>query len=1139
MLFKVPGGAYATVTAASADVSALTFGGHDAYQGFADVTSRVRATGAGTYTVANVQAGTGQDRYASWSLVVAYRDPAGKGRNLTVFDGLAAVGSGNNQTVNVSGFRTPSTGAVNATVGVVNYESDLGITGDSATLSSGGVSTPLQDALTKVDNFSNSAVEEGGVRTTTKSPDYSNNLGVDAKLLKPPSGSIPNGATSASIAFNSTGDVYFPGVITIATDLYSPHIQPVKTATDISNSNLGGNPINARPGDTVRYEIAATNTGEDGAAGVVMSDQLPAGVTYVPGSLKIIQDTANPGSVGAKTDAADGDVADRNGGANTVTFRLGSGASSSAGGSMAPNASFRVSFDVTVDRSLSVGTKVDNVGSVTYSATSNPAFQQTNSSSPPTSLNVAAAPDLSVGITRDRALVRGAQTNYTVTASNGGTGPTDTTPATTIVTTFPTGETPGTVSSAPGWTCSTSGQTVTCTRSNSLAAGSAHPGIVIPVTVAQDAPGSLTARATVNGGGDTTPGNNAVDNTAPVSSSADLAVSQTAAPATADPDTNVTFTVRVDNNGPSAAAGVQLANSLPAGLTLVSASPSQGSCTGSSCALGALANGAHATITVVAHVAPSAQGQTLTNQATTTTTTPDPNRANDAASASVTVSSNVRLTLNLTGTPSTVNPGDNVTYTLVAHNAGPANSTGTTITNTLPNGMTFVSGSPGCTASGQVVTCPAGTLAPGEDATATIVAQATIAIQGQTVTDAGQVTSQQPNTDPSAGAATTLTNVRPVADLALSDTASGDPVAGQPLTYTLTLINNGPSAATSTLIEDRLPAGVTFVSANAGQGTCSFATGVVSCQVGTLPVGASTQVTIVVTPQASAVGNLLTDAASASSAEHNPTPAAASSSATVLAPPAVPVKADLTVSAPTPAGPVSLGRPTDYLVTVTNNGPDPAQAATLLQTFAGPIHIVGVTVSQGSCTTSAGVQCMLGDIPPGGSVTLRVRLTPQAAGKLTSATSVTSATDDPQLDNNQATQSVTVRGQRASVRMTVRPSVRRAHPGQRLTLTVTTANRGPGAARHLQVCIRLPAGLIFLRSSNAVFRSGQICWPPRTLNAHRSTRHTVLVEVSPTARPGRLVATAGARASNARTARALGSIQVAGRLAVRGGGVTG
>ncbi len=85
----------------------------DTYQAFHDVTAIVAAAGAGTYTVANVQAGIGRSdgQLAGWSLVVAYADPASPGRNLSVFDGLQNVGSASPPvTIPLAGFRTPATG---------------------------------------------------------------------------------------------------------------------------------------------------------------------------------------------------------------------------------------------------------------------------------------------------------------------------------------------------------------------------------------------------------------------------------------------------------------------------------------------------------------------------------------------------------------------------------------------------------------------------------------------------------------------------------------------------------------------------------------------------------------------------------------------------------------------------------------------------------------------------------------------------------------------------------------------------------------------------------------------------------------------------------------------------------------------
>ncbi len=92
------------------------------------------------------------------------------------------------------------------------------------------------------------------------------------------------------------------------------------------------------------------------------------------------------------------------------------------------------------------------------------------------------------------------------------------------------------------------------------------------------------------------------------------------------------------------------------------------------------------------------------------------------------------------------------------------------------------------------------------------------------------------------------------ADLAVSLTASPSPVvAGQSLTYTLTVANLGPAAASSVTLTDALPGSVTFVSASPG---CVNVSGNVVCSAGTLADGGVTNFTVVVTPTA---GGLITN----------------------------------------------------------------------------------------------------------------------------------------------------------------------------------------------------------------------------------------------------------------------------------------
>ena len=86
------------------------------------------------------------------------------------------------------------------------------------------------------------------------------------------------------------------------------------------------------------------------------------------------------------------------------------------------------------------------------------------------------------------------------------------------------------------------------------------------------------------------------------------------------------------------------------------------------------------------------------------------------------------------------------------------------------------------------------------------------------------------------------------ADLSVTKTASPNPgQAGLNLSYRITVTNNGPASATNVTVNDSLPAGVTFVSTGATQGSCS-GSGPVNCNLGSLALGNSAIVTIVVAP---------------------------------------------------------------------------------------------------------------------------------------------------------------------------------------------------------------------------------------------------------------------------------------------------
>ncbi|MFE9096254.1 hypothetical protein [Streptomyces sp. NPDC007264] len=186
-------------------------------------------------------------------------------------------------------------------------------------------------------------------------------------------------------------------------------------------------------------------------------------------------------------------------------------------------------------------------------------------------------PSLTIAKSHSGNFTRGGTGVYTVTVGNSGSGPTDGTTVS-VHDTLPAGLTAGGLSGI-GWSCTLA--TLTCTRSDVLAAGGSYPPLTLTVNVAADAPDQVTNTVTVTGGGDGTT-HTAVDPTTiarqPAGASLTIAKSH-ARRAGERGKVNYTLTVGNSGTGPTDGSAVTVTDILPRGLTARSLSGIGWSCT--------------------------------------------------------------------------------------------------------------------------------------------------------------------------------------------------------------------------------------------------------------------------------------------------------------------------------------------------------------------------------------------------------------------------------------------------------------------------------------------------------------------------------------------------------------------------------
>jgi uncharacterized repeat protein (TIGR01451 family) len=793
-------------------------------------------------------------------------------------------------------------------------------------------------------------------------------------------------------------------------------------------------------GQVLTYTITVNSDGTANTIGTTLRDAIPAGTSYVAGSTTL-NAVAVADVAGAMPFAAE----------RTINGPGRPPGQINVGEAAVVRFQVRVNDGFVGDVLNSARIDVDGAGGAAPITA-----QVTNSSRLPPVLTVS---KLTVGV-----LTRGGNGVFLLAVSNAaGAGSTDGS-AVVVTDTLPAGLTLSAAPSGPGWTCTPSGNAFSCTRADLLAAGASYPPISLNVTVAQDAPGSITNTASVQGGGDATPATGSV--TIPVESAANLSVSKVADNNNPTIGANVVFTLRVRNAGPSDATDVRVNDLLPAGLSFVSASSNLGNYDAGSgvWTIGTLANGGAGELRITATF--TGPGQ-VTNIATITATEPDPNPGDNTSQ--VTVPSQV-ADLALTKAVDNAAPiaGANVRFTLTLRNTGPAAATGVTVNDLLPTGLGFVAATPsaGSYTAGSGV-WNIGALAAGSSATLQL--EATVSGTGS-ITNVARVASADqfdPNSRPGNDnpleddqAAATLTPQG--ADLGIAKGVDrANPNIGDTVAFTLTVTNAGPSPASGVTATDQLPAGLTFLSASASQGSYSSGNG--QWSVGTVAVGAIATLTI----RARFDGpGQVTNVATVTSALPDANPANNSSQLTVPS-----QVADLSLAKSVDTAAPNVGAAVTFTLVAANAGPNTATGVEVEDRLPAGLEFLSATASQGSYSNASG-RWTLGSVANGALATLQIVARVTGSTPLVNTAQVARADQfDPNStpgngnagENDQSSAPITP--QSADLSMAKSVDVANPNVGDTVRFTLQVNNAGPTAAQAVAVEDRLPAGLGFVSAS--------------------------------------------------------------------------
>ncbi|MEZ5497696.1 MAG: autotransporter domain-containing protein [Gammaproteobacteria bacterium] len=532
--------------------------------------------------------------------------------------------------------------------------------------------------------------------------------------------------------------------------------------------------------------------------------------------------------------------------------------------------------------------------------------------------------------------------------------------------------------------------------------------------------------------------------------SADNAVAQTAQNTLFITDTSATLTVTqnpnpvdegglfdlqltLTNTGTEDILNPVLVNTLPAGFTYTTL-PTTPNCTSSGLAMtclfdSALSVGSSEMITAqVQAISPAVIGTDYINNAVLTGTNLLQPVLNNSILNVNQINTQVHdVSIAKTASATSMLPSSEFQYVLTVSNLGTAEANAIVVTDSLPQGITLKSiDAAGWSCSGLVqVTCSLATLSP-SSASQIILNVSAPAELGliQNTADVSMLDTDQNSANNTSQVSVDITNspVTPpvdppignaVADLQVTKSTDNDVTSGGEFDWSIEVLNNGPDAAQNVVVNDTLPSGFEFISAQSDSGTCQFADNAVVCSISN--INNQQSVAITVHGKANVASGALANSVSVESETTDDDLTNNTSEASITVNPVPVNSADLSVSIDAEPN-IAQGSWMEMTVDVKNHGGASADSPDLSLSFTGFIdQIVPTSVTGWSCSeNNLDMNCSFSQSQMSSgyqqTLTFRVKTSENVnePENIQITAQITSSTADPDNSNNSASSGINV-----------------------------------------------------------------------------------------------------------------------------------